>query len=93
MFATSVVPPSEFLAPFWPIYHVCSEFLEALFQLPVVVAIGLVTAVLWSFTRLPVLPAHKNDLSEPPFLAPEIPIIGHIWGIFTQGSNYFRKLE
>ena len=35
----------------------------------------------------------RRDSREPPYLFPKIPIVGHLVGMMTQGSDYFHKLE
>jgi hypothetical protein len=35
----------------------------------------------------------RRDAREPPFVYPRIPVIGHLLGMMTQGSDYFHKLE
>ena len=34
----------------------------------------------------------KKDAQEPPYIAPDIPIFGHMWGLWFVGSRYLVKL-
>ena len=33
----------------------------------------------------------KHDPKEPPLIAPSIPIVGHIWGLWYHGSRYLVR--
>lgn len=35
----------------------------------------------------------QRDPKEPPFIAPRIPLIGHLISQFTEGSKFFRRLK
>lgn len=55
-----------------------------------VIVIGAIAALLFLAQQYTL---SQRDPREPPFIAPRIPLIGHLISQFTEGPKFFRRLK
>ncbi|QIW97350.1 hypothetical protein AMS68_002868 [Peltaster fructicola] len=92
MFPIATIPTFQTWPIGWAIYILTYDTVVELLRLPRD-TMAYLANVLWSLLVLPQELLRTSKSSEPPYLTNGLPLLGHLWGIFTKGSGYVKMLD